>query len=141
MQSVQRSLSLLFQLTFFLMFPLFRKYVNRQVRTNKMTNSVAYYPCPSRLASRIHPFISLQNACWIFTNFCVPPCVGKTLIYGVHIPRKCIESMHFYPCLSSPLKTLGRIFWRSVSPETKGVEKTDCFIKVQSKQHGDDLEH
>ena len=30
---------------------------------------------------------------------------GKSFqIYGVHIPRKCLDSRHFYPC-SSPLKT------------------------------------
>ena len=31
-------------------------------------------------------------------------------IYGVHIPRKYIESIYFYPCPSPPLKTPGRIF-------------------------------
>ena len=55
-------------------------------------------------------------------------------IYSVDIPRKCIESMHFYSCPSSPLKTSGRIFRKSVSPTTKGVEKTMiCFIKIQSE--------
>ena len=55
-------------------------------------------------------------------------------IYGVHIPRKCIESMHFYSYLSPPLKTPGRIFWKSVSPKTKGVEETIIwFIKIQSE--------
>ena len=33
--------------------------------------------------------------------------VGKdSEIYGVHIPRKCIESGHFYLCPPSPFKTL-----------------------------------
>ena len=55
-------------------------------------------------------------------------------IYGVHIPRKCIESMHFYSCPSPPLKTPGRVFWKSISPKTKGVEETMiCFIKIQSE--------
>ena len=54
--------------------------------------------------------------------------------YGVHIPRKCIESMHFYSCPSPSLKTPGRSFWKSVSPKTKGVEETMIyFIKIQSK--------
>ena len=53
-------------------------------------------------------------------------------IHGVHIPSKCIESIYFYSCPSSPLKTPGRIFWKSVSPKTKWVEKTMiCFIKIQ----------
>ena len=55
-------------------------------------------------------------------------------IYDIHIPRKCIESMHFYSCLSPSLKTPSRIFWKSVSPKTKGVEETMiCFIKIQSE--------
>ena len=51
--------TLLFQRTLFLMFPHFQKYLNPQVRTNKLVNSVFYHPCPSRLASGIHPFIFL----------------------------------------------------------------------------------
>ena len=52
--------------------------------------------------------------------------------YGVHITRKCIESMYFDSYPSSPLKTPGRIFWKSFSPKQKGMKKTMiCFIKVQ----------
>ena len=36
--------------------------------------------------------------------------------FNFSISRKCVESMHFYSCLSFPLKTPVRIFWRSVSP-------------------------
>ena len=43
----------------FLMFSLFQKYLNPQVRTNKIGNSIVYNPCPSRLALRIHYFIFL----------------------------------------------------------------------------------
>ena len=43
-------------------------------------------------------------------------------------------STHFYSRLSSPLKTPGRIFWKSVFPKTKGVEKIMIyFIKIQSE--------
>ena len=56
MQSVKRSLNLLFQHTLFLMFPLFQKYLNTQVRTKKLVNSVVYHLCPSILASGIHPY-------------------------------------------------------------------------------------
>ena len=56
------------------------------------------------------------------------------LIYGVHIPRKCIESMHFYLCPIPPLKTRGRIFWKSVSRKMEGVEEVMiCSIKIQSE--------
>ena len=47
----------------------------------------------------------------------------KLLIYGVHIPRKCIESMHFYSGPTPPLKNPGRMFLKSVSPETEGMEE------------------
>ena len=42
-------------------------------------------------------------------------CGGIFSIYDTHIPRKCIESMHYYSCLSPPVKTPGRIFWKSLS--------------------------
>ena len=58
----------------------------------------------------------------------------KFSIYGVHIPRKCIESMHFYLCSSPPLKTPGRTFLKFVSLKTKWVEETMIFfIKIQTK--------
>ena len=68
-------------------------------------------------------------------NLYIPPCVGKFFsIYGAHIPWKCTESMCFYSCPSSSLKTPVRIFWKSVSPNTKGKEKTMiCFIIIQSE--------
>ena len=75
----------------------------------------------------------LLNFLWLvglYSTMC-----GKIVsIYDVHIPRKSTEFMHFYSCLSPPLKTPGRIFWKSVSPKTKGVEETMiCFIKIQSE--------
>ena len=54
-QSVHKCINPLFQRTLFLIFPLFQKYLNPQVGTSKMVNSVVYHPCPSRLYSRIHP--------------------------------------------------------------------------------------
>ena len=48
--------------------------------------------------------------------------LGKNVsIYGVHIPRKCIKSMHIYSCPSPPLNTPGRTFRKSVFPEAEGV--------------------
>ena len=143
MQSVRRSLNLLFQRTFFLKFLLFKKYLNPQVRTNKFVNC-CLLPLSLEICLRYTSFhislISLGfylspecllNFLWlVYSTMC-----GKNFsIYGVHIPRKCIESMHFYSCPSPPLKTPGRIFWKSVSPKTKGMEKTMiCFIKIQSE--------
>ena len=53
-----------------------------------------YHPCPSRLASGMHPFIflhkrlrvlSLQNACWIFSDLYTPVWVGKNFEFMVFI--------------------------------------------------------
>ena len=45
-------------------------------------------------------YLSPEGLLSFLTNLC-----GKNFqIYGIHIPRKCIESRHFYPCLSQ-LKT------------------------------------
>ena len=55
----------------------------------------------------------------------------KFSIYGVCVTRKCIKSIFFYLCPRPPLK---RIFWKSLSPNTKAVEKTMIsFIKIQSE--------
>ena len=43
-QSVQKTLHIPFQGTLFLMFPLFQKDLNPQVKTNKLVNSVVYHP-------------------------------------------------------------------------------------------------
>ena len=52
----------------------------------------------------------------------------------VHIPRKCIESLHFYSCPSSPLKIPVRIFWKPVSLNAEGMEEAViCSIKIQSE--------
>ena len=61
--------------------------------------------------------------------------VGKNVsIYGVHIPTKCIESIHLYSCLSPPLKTASKIFLKHISPKAEGVEEAMIFsIKIQSE--------
>ena len=70
----------------FLIFSHFQKSLNSQVRTKKLVNSVFYHPCSSRLASQGYIFLyffkllrvlSLQNACWIFSDLYIPTCVGK----------------------------------------------------------------
>ena len=125
------------------MFPLFQIYLNHQFKTNKLINIVVYHPFPSRLASMIHPFIffkllrvlSLSRMLDEFSLTYIFYHVWENIsIYGVPIPRKCIECMHFYLCPSLALKMPGGILWTSVSPKTKGVEETMiCFIKIQSK--------
>ena len=54
--------------------------------------------------------------------------------YGVQIPRKYIESMHFYSCPSPLLKPPGRGVWKFVSLKTKWVDQTMIFfIKFESE--------
>ena len=63
----------------------------------------------------------LLNFLWLV---CYTFCGKNFSIYGVHIPRKCIGSMHFYSCPSRPLKTPGTIFGKSASPaKAEVVEK------------------
>ena len=57
--NVRGYLNPLFQRTIFLLLHLFCRYLNSQLRINKMVNGVGFHPCPSRLASRIHTFIYL----------------------------------------------------------------------------------
>ena len=77
-------------------------------------------------------------------------CRKNFQIYGVHIPRKCIDLRHFYSC-PSPLKTscphaLGRrkllippgsILLKICFPQQqKGVEENIiCFIKIQLEKN------
>ena len=109
------------------MFPLFKKCLKPQVRTSKFVNSLVYQPRLWRLASGMHPI----NFLWLVYSTI---CAKFFSIYGVYIPRKCSDSMHSYSCPSSPLKTPGKTFWKSVSPKTKGMEETMvCSIKTQSE--------
>ena len=89
-QSVQRKLSLLFQRTLFLMFPLFQKYLNSQVRNNKLVNNVVYHSCPSRLASGKHPYffkllrvLSLSRMLAEFSDLYSRPSVEKLFQFMV----------------------------------------------------------
>ena len=88
----------------FLMFPPFQKSLNPQVTTNKLVNTFVYHPCPSRLTTGYRDtsfHISLNsfgfylspeyllNFLWLVYSTMFGK---KFLIYGDHLPRKCIES-------------------------------------------------
>ena len=60
-------------------------------------------------------------------------CGDSFSIYDIHIPRKCIESMHFYSCLSPPLKPPGRFFENLFPPRQKGWRKL-WFALLQFNQ-------
>ena len=78
--------------TLFLVFPLFQKYLNSQVKMKKIDKECCLPPLPFKISLRntyIHislnllGFISLQNACWIFFDLYIPPCVGKLFQFMV----------------------------------------------------------
>ena len=64
------------------------------------------------------------------------------LIYGVRIPRKCIESMHFYSCPCPPLKTPGRIFLKVCFLQNRrGSGSYSLLCQNSTRKYEDDLEH
>ena len=66
----------------------------------------------------------------------------KFSIYGIHIPRKYIESMHFYSCFNPPLKTPGRIFLeiRFAQDKSDGGNY-DLLYQNSVRKYKDDVEH
>ena len=85
---------------------------------------------------------------------------GKNFqIYGVHIPRKCIDLGYFYSC-SSPLKTRTQVLvitpyaegiylfprqhsFENLFPPTveKGGENYDLIYQNSARKNEDDLDH
>ena len=107
--------------------PLFWGYLNFQVGINKIVSSFDYHPCPWLLASRIHPFIflsnhwgiiSLQNACWYFS---------QTFIFQ-HVRKICrfMEFIHLENALI-------RVIFTQVPPHSNLAHK---FLLSRSKQTG-----
>ena len=80
-------------------------------------------------------YLSLE--CLEFSLTCIFHHVWENLFdlcFSNSLKVHCIESMHFYSWPSSPLKTPGRMFRKSVSLKTNRVEKTMiCFIKIKSE--------
>ena len=90
-QSVQRSLNLLFQRTLFLMFPHFQKYLKLQVRTKKLGNSFFLPPLLFKISLRdTSLYISLNSLGFYlsrmlvkFSDLYIPTCVGKNFKFMV----------------------------------------------------------
>ena len=101
-----------------------------------MANSFVYHPCPSRLVSRIHPFIfletpygfiSLQNVCWIFSNLYILPCMGKIFkfISFAFLENTLAINLDIF------IHTLFLTQNSSQNSQQKGLEKTMiCSIKI-----------
>ena len=113
--------------------PLFRKYLNPQVRINNKVCSVDYHPCPSRLASRIYPFtflktpqglVSLSPECLLsfLSNLHIPPCVGKTFEFMVF---KFLENtLNLGIFTYAPLIPFLKLAHKFLSPHSKQMEIT-----------------
>ena len=70
-------------------------------------------------------------------NFVYPITCGKNVqVYGVHSPRKHIESRHFYSCPPFPLKTLPQVLTITLLSREKLlvviVWGIDFFSKIYS---------
>ena len=70
-------------------------------------------------------------------------CGKKFSIYGVNIPRKCIESRHFYSCPSPQLKTPSRkkLLSSCFPQDERGVGNCDLLYQNSIRKYEDDLEH
>ena len=155
--SVQMCLDPLLQRTLFLslLTPVFWGCLKPQVRINKMANSIDYHPYTSRSASKVHHFIflktpsgfiSLQDACWIFSEtFIYSTMCGENFqIYGVHIPRKCIDSRHFYHRTLGKRKLFipqGSIFSRICFPQHQKEVEENMIYQTSIRKYEDDLGH
>ena len=101
--SARRCLDLLFQGIFFL----FLLTPNRQVRINKMVNSISLKETSFHVSKyKLLRALSLSRMLAEFSlKLSYSTKCGKNFqIYGVHIPGKCTDSRHFHSW-SSPLKT------------------------------------
>ena len=77
-----------------------------------------------------------------FSDLYIPSCGEIFSIYDIHIPRKCIESMQFYSCLSALAKIQVEFFENMFpSPKTKAVEETMLLYQNSIGKCEDGLEH
>ena len=124
------------------MFLLFQKYLNTQVRTKKLANSVVYHLCPSILTSGINPYffkllrvLSLSGMIaqflllWlVYSTIC-----GKIMVFTLENEVNLWSFTHA-PVLHSKLKVQ---FFENLFPpraKNKGLKETMiCFIKIQSE--------
>ena len=124
------------------MFLLFQKYLNTQVRTKKLANSVVYHLCPSILTSGINPYffklhrvLSLSGMIaqflllWlVYSTIC-----GKIMVFTLENEVNLWSFTHA-PVLHSKLKVQ---FFKNLFPpraKNKGLKETMiCFIKIQSE--------
>ena len=132
------------------MFLLLQKYLNTQVRTNKLENSVVYDLFPSILASGIHPYffkllrvLSLSRMLAQFSDLYIPPCVGiffQFMVFTLENEFNICIFIHA-PVLHSKFQVQ---FFENLflpRPKNKGVEETIISLLKFNQKICRDLEH
>ena len=118
-----------------------QKYLNLQVRTDILVNSVFSPPLSYKISLRVTSFhislnslgFSLQNCLLNFLS-CIFQHVWEKVfsLWCSHSP-KMNWMYHFYSCPSPLLKTPGRIFWKSVFPQTRWRKLWFALSKFNQK--------
>ena len=107
-----------------------QKYLNPQIRTNKLVNSIFLPPLSFKISLRgyilsyffkLLRVLYLQNVCWIFSALYIPTCVGK--IFQVVVFTFLENALNLYIFTHAPLPHSKHQVEKSVSPKTEGVEK------------------
>ena len=129
----------------------FSKISKPQIRTNKLVNSVFYHPCPSRLASGMHPFhISLNTSGFYlsrmlaeFSLTCIFQHVQETFfnLWCLHS-----QKMHLIYVLllmpQSPTQNSRQNLLKICFPQDgKGEGNYDLLYLNSIRKYRDDLEH
>ena len=126
------------------MFPLFQKYLNPQVRTNKLANSVACHFCPSVTPSGILPYffkllrvLSRSRMLVKFSLTCIFHHVWKKIQFMVFILENELN-LFIFTHVPVPHSKLQVQFLENLFPpraKNKGAEEAMiCFIIIQSDQ-------
>ena len=78
---------------------------------------------------------TLQNACWIFSNLYIPPCVAKILKFMVFKFLENVLNLCIFTQFSFPHSEVQAEFFENLfSASRKGWGRTMiCFIKIQSE--------
>ena len=144
-KAYREALILYFNAPFFWFFSHFQKYLNPQVRTNKLVNCCL--PLLSfKISLRDTSFrISLNSSGFYLSRMLVEfslTCVGKMFQFMVFtFVEKAFNVFIFTHAPSLPRKTPGRIFWKSVPQDKKGGGNYDLLHQTSFRKYEDDLEH
>ena len=141
---IQRSYNLLFQHIIFLMFPHFQKYLNPEVRRNKLVNSVFYHlflqDQPNLRDTSFHSSLNslgfyISRMLVEFSLTCIFQHVWeKVFLFMVFLFLENALNLAFLLMASSPTQKPRQNFFKICFPKAEGVgEAMICSIKIQSE--------